>query len=150
MRHSPSKLLLESESQMRPKLRFDANIYRKEFNNIHNVMVYRISLHHRTLWTCSLSNQTLQKFQVPLNHPHGPWVYKSTQFNLLNLVYEVVFLCIEKIRRYIILHLTLYMRNLSPPILYIFLMDLFRWQPSTCHARKSQDLTKISIIVHNN
>ena len=61
-------------------------------------MIYHISLHHRTLRTHSLSNQSLQWFQVPLHPPHWPCVYKSTHFNLLNLVYEVVFLCIENVK----------------------------------------------------
>ena len=42
----------------------------KIFTNLHHGLVYHISLYHRILRTCSLSNQSLHKFQVPLNHPH--------------------------------------------------------------------------------
>ena len=71
---------------------------RNILTNIHHQFIYHISLHHRTLKTCSLSNQRIQWFQVPLHHPHWPCVYRSTHFNLLNLVYELVLLCIEKSR----------------------------------------------------
>ena len=58
--------------------------------------MYHIALHNRTPRMCYLYNKILQWLQIPFHHPHWPWVYKSTQFNLLNLVYEIVFLGIEK------------------------------------------------------
>ena len=83
-RTSPSNLLMDLTCQMR-----------KILTNVHHGLIYHIALHYRTLGTCSLSNKSLQWLQVPFHHPHWPWFYMSTQFNLLNLVYEIVLLCIE-------------------------------------------------------
>ena len=113
-------------------------------------LIYHISLHHKTLRMFSFSNQILQWFQVRLHHPHWPCVYRSTHFNLPNLVYEVVFLCIEKCWRQILSHFTHYLRNFSLPILYIILMDFFQWKPSTDHdVRKYHVSTKQNILHYN-
>ena len=68
---------------------------KKILSNVYHHLVCHISLNHRILGAWYFSNQTLKKIQVLVNYQHWPMLYRSTQFNLLNLLYEVLFLWIE-------------------------------------------------------